>query len=554
MKTIFVLIAVLGCAFAQTAPDPWLNALPTLPQSWEGSANENFSGGHANFATPPLRGIATKAANTNFTESDSAASACSVNNVSYVGGSCASVWGGGDIGAQINAAYAAFPSGGGHIHIAAGNYSFSTPVVLLVPSLPKPVTLDCDAGGSGYHKVSGATVLNYAGAGTAVAIAGSIGSQMNGCTLVGPGVRTSTVGLLVGGPTRFNSAILSSFTANNISNFGVGLQFGHNAYIDTFLDNWIHDNGTDGGTHNLYVPAGLAEFGENITFIGGAITNNPTASGYSVTCVDILSSGSLKFYGLSFDQCGMTINATNAVVDLTSDHFENPVYATADDFITLGERCQNCVLNISGGDFYEGAVSARNEFINEASPIPNNSNSISITGTAFSSQEPIPVVKVTGSATCCQRVYVKDYQPGANVLGPFAGTWQSTVFEYAGAYQASGVITTGTGLRIKGCTAGTYAKADGTGCGPVAAGNTAMPTGALSANSCSSAITVAASGVTASMHITWNLASSPVGVVGYGNNPLTINAWLTRGNVNFIQCATTAVTPGSMSLNWVVTN
>jgi len=60
--------------------------------------------------------------------------------------------------------------------------------------------------------------------------------------------------------------------------------------------------------------------------------------------------------------------------------------------------------------------------------------------------------------------------------------------------------------------------------------------------------------VTASMHITWNLASSPVGVVGYGNNPLTINAWLTRGNVNFIQCATTAVTPGSMSLNWVVTN
>ncbi len=129
------------------------------------------------------------------------------------------------------------------------------------------------------------------------------------------------------------------------------------------------------------------------------------------------------------------------------------------------------------------------------------------------------MLKVTGSAACCQRVYVKDYQPGANVLVRFAGTWQSTVFEYAGTYQASGVITTGTGLKIKGCSAGTYAKADGTGRGPVAAGNTTLPTGALSANACSSAITVSAPGVTPSMHITWNLASSPVGVVGYGTLP-----------------------------------
>ncbi len=177
---------------------------------------------------------------------------------------------------------------------------------------------------------------------------------MNGCTLVGPGIRSSTIGLLVGGPTRFNSAILSSFTANNISNFGIGLQFGNNAYIDTFLNNWIHDNGTDGGTHNLYVPEGLSEFGENITFIGGAITNNPTANGYSTTCMEMLSSGSMKFYGLSFDQCGMTINTTNAVVDLISNHFENPVYATANDFVTLGERCQNC-----GAEYLRGRLLRR---------------------------------------------------------------------------------------------------------------------------------------------------------------------------------------------------
>jgi len=54
------------------------------------------------------------------------------------------------------------------------------------------------------------------------------------------------------------------------------------------------------------------------------------------------------------------------------------------------------------------------------------------------------------------------------------------------------------------------------------------------------------------MRIHWNLHSTPVAVNGYGNSPVTINAWLTTGNVNFIQCATTAVTPGAMSVDWVV--
>ena len=484
------------------------------------------------------------------------AQTCSVNNISYVGGSCASVWGGGDIGAQINAAYATLPSGGGHIHVTAGTYRYATPIAIVGNA--KPVTLDCDAGGSGRQTITGPTVLYYTPTtGTAVTIAQSLGAQLNGCTLAGPGVSTSTVGLLVGGPTHANSAILGSFTANNISNFGVGLQFGNNAYILTFLNNLIHDNGIGSGMHNLYVPPGLFEFGENISFIGGAITNNPIPAyaGYSTACVDIQSSGSLKFFGVSFDQCGMTINTANAVIDLVSDHFENPVYPTPNDFVTLGAKCANCTLNVSGGDFYENmAPSARAEFINEASEVPNNSNSISITGTAFSSKESIPVVKVTGSATCCQRVYVKDYQPGGSISGPFAGTWRGTTFEYIGAYQASGLITTGTGLSIRGCASGTYAKADGSGCGPVAAGVAAMPTGALSANGCSSVFTAAASGVTSSMHLTWNLASSPVGVAGYGRSPLTINGWLTNGHVNFVQCATSAVTPEPMSLNWVVTN
>jgi hypothetical protein len=86
----------------------------------------------------------------------------------------------------------------------------------------------------------------------------------------------------------------------------------------------------------------------------------------------------------------------------------------------------------------------------------------------------------------------------------------------------------------------------------IAQGTIAMPTAALSGGACSSAITVAAPGVTTSMHIQWNYAGNPIGIPGYGTNPVTIGAWLTNGNVNFIQCASSAVVPGTISLNWTV--
>ena len=488
-----------------------------------------------------------------FCQNTPGTSACTPNNVAYVGGPCALAWGGGDIGAQINTAVAAL-SYGGHIHVTAGMYPYSTPIVIVGNG--KPITLDCDAGSAGsIGAITGPTVLRYQPTtGVAVTIAESLGAQMNGCTLAGPGNTTSTVGLLVGGPTTANSTINGTFAYNNISNFGVGLQFGYNSYIDTFINNDIHDNGPNGGDRNIYVPPGTSGFGENITFVGGQV-DNVTRTSYSTVCVDIRTLGDIKFYGTSFDQCGITIDGTGiGLLDLIADHFENPNHPTAADFITIGPLCSSCTVNIVGGFFYEHGPSSRTEFIVEGSSKENNSNSVSITGTVFTPQESTPVVRATGSANCCQRVYVKDYQPGTSVSGPFAGTWLGTTFEYAGIYETSGIISTRAGLKISGCPTGTYVKADGKGCGPIATGSTAMPTGALGASACSSAVIVPTPDVTSSMHITWNLATSPVGVAGYGSNPVTVGAWLTDGSVHFIQCATTAITPGSMSLNWVVTN
>src|ERR1019366_6615054 len=49
-----------------------------------------------------------------------------------------------DLGIQINTAYAALPTNGGHIKVLAGQYSYSTPIVFGVAN--KPATLECDPG------------------------------------------------------------------------------------------------------------------------------------------------------------------------------------------------------------------------------------------------------------------------------------------------------------------------------------------------------------------------------------------------------------------------
>src|ERR1700722_4177555 len=63
------------------------------------------------------------------------ATSCTTNGVANVGNSCAAVWGGGDIGARINAAIATLPDGG-TVYVPAGLYSFTTTIVV-----PRYITL-----------------------------------------------------------------------------------------------------------------------------------------------------------------------------------------------------------------------------------------------------------------------------------------------------------------------------------------------------------------------------------------------------------------------------
>ena len=93
--------------------------------------------------------------------------------------------------------------------------------------------------------------------------------------------------------------------------------------------------------------------------------------------------------------------------------------------------------------------------------------------------------------------------------------------------------------------------------GNVASGQQALPTTAISGNSCLALSPVAATGVTTSDVISVGFSEDPTVVTGYGpgaTDGLAIYAYPTAGNVNFKVCNLTssAITPGALTVNWRV--
>lgn len=191
-----------------------------------------------------------------------------------------------DIGAWTNAAIAQI--GCGDVYIPAGNYTQKTTIVK-----PRCVRL---YGASGY-----ATTLNYVtGTGCAVVIADNSGPStyapgaLEDLQLVGPGAgppadtkATPTCGVYFGGsdggrtspsirldpPTNYGDH--NSLNRVRISHFGVGVQFGTNAWRDTIFEGVIASNGT-----GVSMPASISggnptsNSGENITLLDTSVLNS----------------------------------------------------------------------------------------------------------------------------------------------------------------------------------------------------------------------------------------------------------------------------------------
>jgi hypothetical protein len=91
----------------------------------------------------------------------------------------------------------------------------------------------------------------------------------------------------------------------------------------------------------------------------------------------------------------------------------------------------------------------------------------------------------------------------------------------------------------------------------IATGTATLGTGAISANTCASTVTVTATGAATTDTINWTPNANISGVTGYGagaTDGLVIYPYPTSGNVNFKVCNATgtSITPGAVTLNWRV--
>ena len=490
----------------------------------------------------PAEGVS---GNTLFT---GATSTCRLNGVSVVGGSCAATWGGGDIGAQINAAYAAGPPNGVAIRVMPGIYDYTTPIT--INSSSKPLDMECPNGVANnnasapsttqlhYTSTSGLPAFTFAG----------VGSSLSGCSLSGAGPTYPTVGLLVGGPTSGAAFISGTIKHVDIGGFGTGLELGYNVYISRFLDNSIHDNQT-----NLYSPSSTSGTGENVAFEGGQFNNHGTS--FSTTCVNIQTGGDYHFRDLSIDQCGVTIDGINIFIDYDSVHVENPNGPTASPFFTFGTSCNICTLNVYGGEWYEdGTIGVRTEFIKDTSAIANHGVSVNIYGGTFVPSEKVAQLVNFAGAGCCAQGFANNFQNGIG-----GGVFTSTF----GGKSSNGLVDFRTtnvfGLRW-GANASTlgqlinhnsanrnYNFADKDCASPCSMAEVLTATSAAfatatTAGTCVSHVTAVTGAATTMVAI-----ASPVSTPGVGAQ---WSAFVSgAGNVTIIECAVAASAGGTIAFN-----
>jgi hypothetical protein len=251
-----------------------------------------------------------------------------------------------DIGAEINAAYAALPPAGGEIIIDQSGF-FSTPVAFSTAG--KPVLL---------IGIPGDVVpLTWTGTGAAMTFDYGTGHRMGhglrDLTLTGPGNSTATVGVVFGGA---NGAEGIEFRDFKIQSFGINLQMGSHTWLASFEHGMVRD-----GRINVLLPYGLVEAGEQIAFRHVTFADAPPPHTDSVWVQG--ERQEIVFTDCSFDQAQLRIGTGStfaAQVVVQGSHFENPNWSWPEsvpyDYILVDESPGN-LLRVTDSYFLQAAPS-----------------------------------------------------------------------------------------------------------------------------------------------------------------------------------------------------
>lgn len=398
---------------------------------------------------------------------------------------------GADMGAQINAAYAALPATGGIIIVPGGSYSFSTPIVL--NTAEKFVRLE--------GAPAGGTKLTYTGGTTTVAITYNVskaitsGHGIFGLQLVGPDQTGSTVGIQVGGlgaddAKGFAGGIVRDV---DVSGFGCNILIGNNCFLVTFenvVSNFggvlfYQKGGAGAGATNWTVNgANTINSGEEMRCINCTFADAHNAVGGASLAryaVHLQVSGftDFNFIACSFDDAELYIDFTGGTqnnVHCIGCHFENPgsepggAY-TGYPFITTLSGATTTSLDITDTTFLQDGTGA-----NASPQFINAGCQVTMKGVSFGRNSGV------GAATVTNCVVLQDASTNNVVKFYGCSNFNSAVTNIAsysgGALGFTGGTGSVNGLGISGFING----------GGVYAGRTQPRVSALSANSATPAL------------------------------------------------------------------
>lgn len=261
--------------------------------------------------------------------------------------------GGGDLGAQINAAVAALPASGGKISILSptngGCYSFVVPVVVT-----KAVVIE----GQGPS-----TCLTFSGTGAAISFYGNVtgllpsnapysdGFGLRDLTLTGLGASSGQTAIALGGP---NDSVGFYGTGLSVVSFGVALQFNRGAWNFKLEHSILEYN-----AQSVVWPANLLFGGENVEFDGDTFLGAPSYFTNNLHFDEDTGSGgasnlnNLTFVACNFDDAQLVIDNGSGAVRLYSVHFENPkTEVTGQPFLRIIAHTTATDVVLDGPDFY----------------------------------------------------------------------------------------------------------------------------------------------------------------------------------------------------------
>jgi len=351
----YFLLAVLGLlsvvAQGQTTCNP--NLLPTftpnlnmaLPQltgcNWGTSINSDFLqidgllGGTSQIAAMSASSI-----------TGTKITGCTLNSARYVGDICASTWGNGDIGAQLNTAYASLPSTGGFLgelcSTGGTNYTYTTPMVGATVGkyffAPAQATTDQSNNGCGlvYTPTTATNALRIdfgpstGGGYTPTGGLDKIVLSNNGCVTNG-GCGSSATGIMFG-PTNGGGGEMFKIGSSKIDGFGVGINFNdaNAAGWGTQIENFSAVHNTTGLLFSSYH--------ENMHQFGGALAVNSVG-------VDCGTSGTdFSQFGVSNDSQTVGGIQGNCIYSGFGSHWENLGSSTMDFLHNFGNSAE-----IAGG-------------------------------------------------------------------------------------------------------------------------------------------------------------------------------------------------------------